>query len=196
MNDYVWAADSRALFTWANDGTFARGEHMFEQPIVRVSDRQRQPSAWQRPTVASRSGSAPTASGSPTSRWSALTMGDVVMTDLAAAASTKLTDVNPEIGLRARRVQAGQWKSFDGMDIWGLLLTPSDARPADRLPLLVYVHGGPGGGFTYGLFPQFMHVVSQVDPIRPRPSRAEDSRCSFRCRAAAPATAKPASARS
>ena len=28
----------------------------------------------------------------------------------------------------------------------------------------MYVHGGPGGGFTYGLFPQFMHIVPQVDP--------------------------------
>ena len=50
------------------------------------------------------------------------------------------------------------------MEIWGLLLTPPDAPAGQRLPLLVYVHGGPGGGFTYGLFPQFMHIVSQVDP--------------------------------
>jgi dipeptidyl aminopeptidase/acylaminoacyl peptidase len=50
------------------------------------------------------------------------------------------------------------------MDIWGLLLTPSGAAVGQRLPLLVYVHGGPGGGFTYGLFPQFMHIVPQVDP--------------------------------
>jgi dipeptidyl aminopeptidase/acylaminoacyl peptidase len=28
----------------------------------------------------------------------------------------------------------------------------------------VYIHGGPGGGVTYGLFPQFMHIVPQVDP--------------------------------
>jgi dipeptidyl aminopeptidase/acylaminoacyl peptidase len=31
-------------------------------------------------------------------------------------------------------------------------------------PLLVYCHGGPGGGVTYGLFPQFMQTVGQVDP--------------------------------
>ena len=56
------------------------------------------------------------------------------------------------------------WRSFDGMEIWVLLLTPSGAPSGRRLPTLVYVHGGPGGGFTYGLFPQFMHLVSQVDP--------------------------------
>src|SRR5262249_19108629 len=53
---------------------------------------------------------------------------------------------------------------FDGMEIWGLLLRPAGAAPRARLPLLVYVHGGPGGGFTFGLFPQFMHIVPQVDP--------------------------------
>ena len=56
------------------------------------------------------------------------------------------------------------WRSFDGMEIWGLLLTPSGAPAGRRLPTLVYIHGGPGGGFTYGLFPQFMHLVPQVDP--------------------------------
>jgi dipeptidyl aminopeptidase/acylaminoacyl peptidase len=49
------------------------------------------------------------------------------------------------------------------MEIWGLLLTPPNAA-ARRLPTIVYCHGGPGGGITWGLFPQFMHVVSQVDP--------------------------------
>ena len=49
------------------------------------------------------------------------------------------------------------------METWGLLLTPNGATAGRRLPLLTYVHGGPGGGFTYGLFPQFMHIVSQVE---------------------------------
>ena len=33
-----------------------------------------------------------------------------------------------------------------------------------RLPLIVYCHGGPIGGVTYGFFPQFAHTVGQVDP--------------------------------
>ena len=32
------------------------------------------------------------------------------------------------------------------------------------LPLLVYCHGGPIGGVTLGIFPQFMHVPGQIDP--------------------------------
>jgi dipeptidyl aminopeptidase/acylaminoacyl peptidase len=166
VNDYVWAADSRSLFTWANDGTFARGAHMFEQPIVRVS-------------IAD--GKAERLSGGPTVAYSlglsadgkriayksvdARTMGDVAVMDVDSRRVTKLTEVNPEIKeLALGTLKPVSWKSFDGMEIWGLLLTPAEARPGQRLPLLVYVHGGPGGGFTYGLFPQFMHIVSQVDP--------------------------------
>jgi dipeptidyl aminopeptidase/acylaminoacyl peptidase len=50
------------------------------------------------------------------------------------------------------------------MEIWGLLLTPPGYKLGTRAPLIVYVHGGPGGGVTHGLFPQFMHTVSQIDP--------------------------------
>ncbi len=85
--------------------------------------------------------------------------------DAASGRVTTITDVNPEL----RRFALGdlkpvKWRSFDGMEIWGLLLTPSDAPAGRPLPTLVYIHGGPGGGFTLGLFPQFMHIVPQVDP--------------------------------
>ena len=56
------------------------------------------------------------------------------------------------------------WRSFDGMEIWGLLLTPPGWTAGHPLPLILYLHGGPGGGVTHGLFPQFMHIVPQVDP--------------------------------
>ncbi|MCI0410613.1 MAG: prolyl oligopeptidase family serine peptidase [Acidobacteria bacterium] len=41
---------------------------------------------------------------------------------------------------------------------------PPDYQPGRRIPLVVYCHGGPIGGFTYGLFPQFMHRPGQIDP--------------------------------
>jgi dipeptidyl aminopeptidase/acylaminoacyl peptidase len=91
-------------------------------------------------------------------------MGEVFVRD--AANVTKLTDVNPEL----REFDLGEtsivkWRSFDDMEIFGLLLTPPKWKSGDpACPLLVYVHGGPGGGVTHGLFPQFMTSVSQVDP--------------------------------
>ena len=90
-------------------------------------------------------------------------MGDVFVLDTASGRSTKLTDINPELhDLALGTLKPVKWKSFDGMDIWGLLLTPP-GWSSGRLPMLVYCHGGPGGGFTFGLFPQFMHTVGQID---------------------------------
>jgi dipeptidyl aminopeptidase/acylaminoacyl peptidase len=166
VNEYVWAPDSRSIYLQANDGTFGRAEHMFEQPVVRL-------------TIAD--GRAERVSTGPKASFSislsddgrraayksveARTMGEVALMDVASGRVAAITDVNPEL----REFALGElkpimWRSFDGMEIWGLLLTPSGAPSGRRLPTLVYVHGGPGGGFTYGLFPQFMHLVSQVDP--------------------------------
>ena len=65
---------------------------------------------------------------------------------------------------RSARLEPVSWRSFDGMEIWGLLLTPPGYDGKRRLPLIVYCHGGPIGGVTLGVFPQFMHVPGQVDP--------------------------------
>ena len=165
INELVWARDSRAVFVLANDGTFAKGEHMFEQPIVRVSidsgRAERLPGATLAYSVsASRDGSRLAYRG-----VEGRTMGEVFVLDLLSKRATKLTDVNPELALlELGELKAVAWRSFDDMEIWGLLLTPPGWAPGRKLPLLVYCHGGPNGGVTYGLFPQFMHTVGQVDP--------------------------------
>jgi dipeptidyl aminopeptidase/acylaminoacyl peptidase len=93
-------------------------------------------------------------------------MGDVFVMDTATRKVKRLTEVNPQLHeLALGKLEAVSWRSFDGMEIWGLLLTPPGWKPGERLPMLVYVHGGPGGGVTHGLFPQFMHTVGQVDPF-------------------------------
>jgi len=168
INDFVWSRDSRSIYTIPSDGTFASRERMFEQPIVRVwVDDFRNP--------------APEPSLPETVNYSlslsndgkrlafrsikGRTMGDVYLADTATGKITRLTDVNPELkDLALGDLRAVTWRSFDEMQIWGLLLTPPGWKSGQRLPMLVYVHGGPGGGVTHGLFPQFMHVVGQVDP--------------------------------
>jgi dipeptidyl aminopeptidase/acylaminoacyl peptidase len=95
------------------------------------------------------------------------TMGDVFVLDTPSGRSTKLTEVNPQLrDLALGEMKAVKWRSFDDMEIWGLLLTPPGyvEPPLRRLPMIVYCHGGPIGGVTYGLFPQFMHIPGQVDP--------------------------------
>ena len=166
ISEIVWEADSASLLVTMNEGTFATGAQMFEMPAVRV-------------TVATaraeRLSSAATVdynlSLSRDGRRlayravEARTMGDVVVLDVASGARKTLTNVNPQLAeLALGRLEPVSWRSFDGMEIWGLLLTPPNHDGRRRLPLVVYCHGGPVGGVTLGIFPQFMHVPGQIDP--------------------------------
>jgi dipeptidyl aminopeptidase/acylaminoacyl peptidase len=166
VNEYVWARDSQSLYLQANDGTFGRAEHMFEQPVVRLTVADgRATRLGSGPTVAFSIGLSNDGSRLAYKSVDARTMGDVSVMDAASGRVTTITDVNPALrGFALGDLKPVKWRSFDGMEIWGLLLTPSDAPAGRRLPTLVYIHGGPGGGVTFGLFPQFMHIVPQVDP--------------------------------
>jgi dipeptidyl aminopeptidase/acylaminoacyl peptidase len=170
----VWLPDGRSLLVTMNEGTFANRAQMFEMPIVRVSLAD---------GTAERLGAGATVEYSMSlsrdgrtlayRQVEARTMGDVVVMDVASRKTQRLTTVNPQLQeLALGELKPVSWTSFDGMEIWGLLLTPpgydppsptASARPA-RLPLLVYCHGGPIGGVTLGVFPQFMHVPGQIDP--------------------------------
>jgi dipeptidyl aminopeptidase/acylaminoacyl peptidase len=166
VGDFAWAADSRSIFVVPNEGTAQRGAGMFEQPVFR---------AWIDTGRTDRITTGPTVNYSPTvSRdgkrlayrsVDANTMGDVyVMNLVGSSRPEKLTDTNPELkDLALGELKPIHWTSFDGMEIWGLLLTPPDYTGGKKVPLLVYCHGGPIGGFTYGVFPQFMHRPGQVD---------------------------------
>ena len=174
VNEFVWARDSRSIYLEANDGTFARADHMFEQPIVRVSVADGKAERINGPLVAFDIGISNDGRRLAYKSVDARTMGDLQLLDVASGRATTISDVNPELrDAVVGNLKPIAWRSFDGMQIWGLLLTPPDAPAGRRLPLLVYVHGGPGGGFTLGLFPQFMHIVPQVDPY-PTPTLAAD----------------------
>ncbi|HVF56879.1 MAG TPA: S9 family peptidase [Pyrinomonadaceae bacterium] len=67
--------------------------------------------------------------------------------DFATKKVTRLTEsLNPEIDpadlVESRVVR---YKSFDGMEIPGILYKPHGASPQTKVPALVVVHGGPGG---------------------------------------------------
>jgi dipeptidyl aminopeptidase/acylaminoacyl peptidase len=166
ISEMVWAADSQSLFVTMNEGTFATGAQMFEMPVVRVM---------------LATGRAERLSPAPTVDYNlslsrdgrtlayrsveARTMGELVVTVLSSGSRRTLTHVNPALSdFSLGRLEPVSWRSFDGMEIWGLLLTPPGYDRGRGLPLLVYCHGGPVGGVTLGIFPQFMHVPGQIDP--------------------------------
>ena len=169
MAEFTWAPDSRSIVAVASDSPQQRGARMFEQPLLRLwLDGRREelasalgPRVNYLPSFSKDGKRLAFRSTDPRS------MGDVFVLDLPGSMPRKLTDFNPELAdLNLAQQKAVHWKSFDGMEIWGLLITPAGYAPgADpRLPLIVYTHGGPNGGITYGVFPQFMHSVGQIEP--------------------------------
>ncbi|MGH9862115.1 MAG: S9 family peptidase [Candidatus Acidiferrales bacterium] len=166
IQEFTWMPDSHSLLYISGEQAGQAGEHMFEQPVMRVSlDSGGLESLTPGPTV----NYSPTVSadGRFIAYWSVgkRTMGDVFLLDVSSGETQRLTEINPELRtLELGEQKAVSWKSFDGMEIWGLLLTPPGYQPGRRLPLVVYCHGGPIGGFTYGIFPQFAHIPGQVDP--------------------------------
>jgi dipeptidyl aminopeptidase/acylaminoacyl peptidase len=170
--EFTWAPDSGSLLAVPNTSPSQRGARMFEQPLLRLWLDGRQTELAPGPFVHYSPSLSRDGRRLAFRSVAALDMGDVFVLDLGAgapasgAAPRRLTEVNPELGrLALGRLEPVHWTSFDGMEIWGLLLTPHGEPAAHRrLPLVVYLHGGPIGGFTYGVFPQFMHSVGQVEP--------------------------------
>jgi dipeptidyl aminopeptidase/acylaminoacyl peptidase len=168
MAEMVWARDSQSLYVTMNEGTFATGAQMFEMPVVEVAMSDGKAARLVPGETVDYSISV-TRDGH-TMLYRAVegrTTGDLFLQELASGARRRITDLNPELttfGLGTLRPVS--WRSFDGKEIWGLLLQPAGVGAGDRQrrPLIVYCHGGPIGGVTYGLFPQFAHTVGQVDP--------------------------------
>lgn len=165
--EILWTPDSQALYVTMNEGSFSTGRQMFEMPVVRVSVADGQAARLGDDRAALHYSMSLSRDGRVLAyrEVGARDMGDLVVLDVASKKTTRLTEVNPELKqLALGELKPVSWKSFDGMEIWGLLLTPPGYEGKSRIPLLVYCHGGPIGGVTLGLFPQFMHVPGQIDP--------------------------------
>jgi dipeptidyl aminopeptidase/acylaminoacyl peptidase len=165
VGEFTWTPDGAAVYFVTTEGTFQSGARMFEQPIQRVeiatglTGRIETGTPVNYSISLSRDGRAIAYRG-----VAARTMGDLFLREIDTGRTSKLTDVNPELAsMPLGTLKPISWRSFDGMEIWGLLLTPPGWRDGQKTPLLVYCHGGPIGGVTYGVFPQFMHIPGQVD---------------------------------
>ncbi len=175
--EFTWAPDGRSLVAVPNAGPLQRGARMFEAPLLRLWLDGRSEELTAAPTVNYSPSFSRDGRRLAYRSVEPLGMGEVAVLELGderRGAPRRLTAINPELaGLALGDLRPVHWTSFDGMEIWGLLLTPpaptpaaaaAGANSAGRLPLLVYLHGGPMGGFTYGVFPQFMHGIGQVEP--------------------------------
>jgi dipeptidyl aminopeptidase/acylaminoacyl peptidase len=53
-----------------------------------------------------------------------------------------------------------RFESFDGVEIPGILYMPKEASPSNKVPALIYVHGGPGGQTRMGYFGLLQYLVN------------------------------------
>src|SRR5215218_359050 len=93
---------------------------------------------------------------SPDGRWLAFyaeagnTPPNLYVRDLKTGKDRQLTrSLGPEID--PANLVSGEvvrFKSYDGLDIPGILYKPHQASPGSRVPAIVKVHGGPGGQAT------------------------------------------------
>lgn len=66
----------------------------------------------------------------------------------------KLTAVNAEFEDTGPAAELVRYRSADGLDLEGIVLKPRDFQTGKRYPLLVVIHGGPAGVFTYSFTPR------------------------------------------
>ena len=90
------------------------------------------------------------------------TPNDLYYINLDAKQPVQLaTSLNPEIDpvdLVAGEVM--RFVSFDGVEIPGILYRPHQASPTNRVPGLVWVHGGPGGQSRIGYRDLLQYLVN------------------------------------
>lgn len=82
--------------------------------------------------------------------------------DLGSGEATQLTDVlNPEIDKNDLvSAQVIRYKSYDGTEIPAIYYMPKQASAANKVPALVWVHGGPGGQSRQNYFPLVQYLVN------------------------------------
>lgn len=83
--------------------------------------------------------------------------------DIISGKCNKLTNsLSPEINENHLVVgQVIRYESFDGLQIPALLYKPHDASIDNRVPALVYVHGGPGGQTRLGYSGERQFLINQ-----------------------------------
>ncbi len=71
--------------------------------------------------------------------------------------NTMTEEINPEDLVAGEVVR---YKSFDGMEIPGLLYKPKGLKEGEKVPVLLWIHGGPGGQTRLNYSASLQHLVN------------------------------------
>jgi dipeptidyl aminopeptidase/acylaminoacyl peptidase len=69
----------------------------------------------------------------------------IYISNLGSFSPKKISSLNEKINLGALKAKSITWKSYDGLEIEGILTYPQGYKEGQKVPLLISIHGGPGG---------------------------------------------------
>jgi dipeptidyl aminopeptidase/acylaminoacyl peptidase len=87
---------------------------------------------------------------------------DIFVADLATGQARRLTKaLNPAIAENELvEASVARFRSYDGLEVPGILYKPREASATNPVPALVFVHGGPGGQSRRGYSAMVQHLVN------------------------------------
>ena len=87
---------------------------------------------------------------------------DLFVYDIEAETLKKITNsLNPKIDSKSLvSAQVIRYKSFDGLEIPAIYYKPLSASKINKVPALVWVHGGPGGQSRVGFNPLIQYLTN------------------------------------
>lgn len=99
----------------------------------------------------------------------------------------KISTVNPELaGFAVPKTELIKWKSFDGLEIEGLLTYPLNYESGKKYPFILNIHGGPAGVFNenfiaaQGVYPLAALAEKDIFILRPNPRGSNGYGLKFR----------------
>ncbi len=92
--------------------------------------------------------------------------GDIVTCPTSYGAEKRMvrhTGLNPFLRreIRLSRTREVMFKSFDGTEVQGWLVTPPDFKSSRRYPSILYIHGGPRVQYAHTFFHEMQYLAAQ-----------------------------------
>jgi dipeptidyl aminopeptidase/acylaminoacyl peptidase len=112
---------------------------------------------------------------------------DGYISSASSFSALKISTINPELAsLPVPKTELISWKSFDGMEIEGLLTYPLNYEVGKKYPFILNIHGGPAGVFSEnfiavsGIYPLAALAENDIFILRPNPRGSNGYGLKFR----------------
>jgi dipeptidyl aminopeptidase/acylaminoacyl peptidase len=149
---FEWTGDSKALTFWVFEGVTSK--------VYRVALSSGKPEvldAFKQPRVLARGQGVSFSTDGQVGAAAisdATTPAELYLLESGGRRSRKLTELNGDFARVAPHTEVLNYRSRDSLDLEALVVKPRAFEDGQTYPLLVIVHGGPPGVFTYAFLPR------------------------------------------